>query len=219
MKQIACIHTVASVIDSFTAQLRQGIPGDYLIHTMYDDFLATDPARTGVFSEVNVQRLGLDMEAMSLTGADVIVVTCSTLSPAVRRLRDRFTIPVVAIDDAMARAAVAAGSRITILATANSTVEPTNGTIRAAARERGMEVELTTICNEDAIRALKSGDKATHDRMVLEMADQVAPDCEVIVLAQASMAHMEKAVAERRGIPTFSSPALCVEQLRKLVEE
>ena len=44
-------------------------------------------------------------------------------------------------------------------------------------------------------------------------------DCEVIVLAQASMAHMEKAVAEHKGLPTFSSPALCVAQLKAMMEE
>ena len=216
MKQIACIHTVASVIDAFTAQLREGIPGDYLIHTMYDDFLATDPARTGTFSEVNVRRLGLDMESMALTGADVIVVTCSTLSPAVRVLRNRFDIPVVAIDDAMARAAVAAGSRITVIATANSTVKPTTETLKAAAKERGVEVEITTICDEDAIRALKSGDKATHDKMVLEMSDRVAPDCEVIVLAQASMARCLPLLPESARQRVLTSPVSGVAQLEKL---
>ena len=87
MKRIACIHTVYSVIDSFTRQLREGIPGDLKIHTLYDDFLATDPADTGKFSSINHQRLRLDMEACALTGADMIVVSCSTLSPSVRLLR------------------------------------------------------------------------------------------------------------------------------------
>ena len=155
MKQIACIHTVASVIDSFTAQLREGIPGDYLIHTMYDDFLATDPARTGAFSEVNVRRLGLDMESMALTGADMIVVTCSTLSPAVRILRNRFDIPVVAIDDAMARAAVAAGSRITVIATANSTVKPSlSGTAHSG---------ITITRSADAALPVRRNDRVMAD--------------------------------------------------------
>ena len=106
MKRIACIHTVYSVIQSFTQQLREGVPGDFLIHTLYDDFLATDPAMTGEFSETNHNRLRLDMQAQALTGADLIVVSCSTLSPSVRRLRGEFSIPVVAIDDAMVNEAV-----------------------------------------------------------------------------------------------------------------
>ena len=68
MKRIACIHTVYSVIESFTQQLRDGIPGDILIHTLYDDFLATDPAMTGKFSAINHQRLRLDMQAQARGG-------------------------------------------------------------------------------------------------------------------------------------------------------
>ena len=70
---------------------------------------------------------------------------------------------------------------------------------------------------QDAIRALKAGDRAGHDRMVLEMAAQLA-DRDVIVLAQASMAHMEKAVAEQTGIATLSSPARCIAEIKDILE-
>ena len=74
------------------------------------------------------------------------------------------------------------------------------------------------LCNEQAILAFKSGDTATHDRLVLEMADQMK-DRDVIVLAQASTAYMEQAVAERSGVKTLSSPSRCIAQLRKMMEE
>ncbi len=220
MKRIACIDTVYSVIDSFNQQLREGIPGDFLIHTLYDDFLATDPApgQAGRFTPINHQRLRLDMQAQALTGADIIVVTCSTLSPSVRLLRGEFNVPVVAIDDAMVNEAVSRGSRIGLMATAKSTVEPSASAIRAAAQAAGKEIDLQIIYNEDAILALKSGDKATHDRLVLEMADQFQ-DREVIVLAQASTAYMDQAVEQRTGVPTLSSPSRCIAQLRKMMEE
>ena len=212
MKRIACIHTVYSVIDSFTRQLREGIPGDFKIHTLYDDFLASDPADTGKFSAINHQRLRLDFQACALTGADVIVVSCSTLSPSVRLLRGEVNVPVVAIDDAMVADAVAAGRRIGLLATANSTVGPSSSALQAAAAAAGTEIQLQVLCNEEANRAMKSGDKATHDRLVLEL-------CDVVVLAQASMAHMEAAVAERTGIPVLSSPKRCIAQVREILEK
>ena len=220
MKRIACIDTVYSVIDSFNKQLREGIPGEFLIHTMYDDFLATDPApgQSGKFTAINHQRLRLDMQAQALTGADIIVVTCSTLSPSVRLLRGEFNVPVVAIDDAMVNEAVATGTKIGLMATAKSTVEPSTSAIQAAAEAAGKEIDLKVLYNEDAILALKSGDQATHDRLVLEMADQLK-DRDVIVLAQASTAYMEKAVAERSGVTTLSSPERCIAQLRKMMEE
>ena len=220
MKRIACIHTVYSVIDSFTKQLREGIPGEFLIHTLYDDFLATDPApgQAGKFTPMNHQRLRLDMQAQALTGADIIVVSCSTLSPSVRLLRGEFNVPVVAIDDAMVQEAVARGTKIGMMATATSTVEPSASAIRAEAERVGKEIDLKIVYREEAILALKAGDSATHDRLVLEMADQLA-DCDVIVLAQASTAYMEDAVAQRTGRPTLSSPSRCIAQLRKMMEE
>ena len=220
MKRIASIDTVYSVIDSFTQQLREGIPGDFLIHTLYDDFLATDPspAQAGKFTPINHQRLRLDMQAQALTGADIIVVTCSTLSPSVRLLRGEFNVPVVAIDDAMVNEAVATGTKIGLMATATSTVAPSSSAIRAAAEAAGKEIDLKVLCNEQAILALKAGDKETHDRLVLEMADEMK-DRDVIVLAQASTAYMEQAVAERSGVTTLSSPARCIAQLRKMMEE
>ena len=78
--------------------------------------------------------------------------------------------------------------------------------------------DLKVLCNEQAILALKAGDPATHDRLVLEMADQMK-DRDVIVLAQASTAYMEQPVAERSGVTTLSSPARCIAQLRKMLEE
>ena len=217
MKRIACIHTVYSVIESFTQQLRDGIPGDILIHTLYDDFLATDPAMTGEFSETNHNRLRLDMQAQALTGADVIVVSCSTLSPSVRLLRGEFNVPVVAIDDAMVNAAVEMGSRIGLIATANSTVIPSSSALRAAAADAGKEIDLKVLCREEAIQALKAGDQAAHDRIVLEMADEMR-DRDVLVLAQASMAHMEQPVSAHTGLPVLSSPRRCVEQVRQILE-
>ena len=217
MNRIACIHTVYSVIADFTAQLRAGVGDDVKIHTLYDDFLATDPADTGKFSAVNHERLRLDMRAQALTGADILVVSCSTLSPSVRLLRPEFNVPVVAIDDAMVREAVARGSRIGLLATANSTVRPSHSALLAEAEAAGKAVDIQIICDEDAIRALKAGDRAKHDRMVLELARRFT-DRDVIVLAQASMAHMEQAVAEATGIVTLSSPSRCIAQIRDTLE-
>ena len=218
MKRIACIHTVYSVIESFTEQLRDAFGDGVLIHTLYDDFLATDPALTGRFSGVNHQRLRLDMRAQALTGADILVVSCSTLSPSVRLLRGEFNIPVVAIDDAMVKEAVARGSRIGLIATANSTVGPSTSALLAAAEAAGKNVDIRVACNEEAIKALKTGDRERHDALVLEMAETMK-ERDVLVLAQASMAHMEEPVARRTGLATLSSPARCVAQIREILEE
>ncbi|GAB1482236.1 hypothetical protein MASR2M78_10510 [Treponema sp.] len=87
MKRIALIHTVRSVLDSFEGLLRSALSEQVLIHNLLDDFLATDPALRGLFTDTNKERLAGDLRNAELTGADLIVVTCSTLTPAVAELR------------------------------------------------------------------------------------------------------------------------------------
>ncbi len=62
------------------------------------------------------------------------------------------------------------------------------------------------------------GDKAHHDRTVIESALRLAPRVELIVLAQASMARLAPVVSERTGLPVLSSPRLGVENLKQVLE-
>ncbi|MEG1773566.1 MAG: aspartate/glutamate racemase family protein, partial [Oscillospiraceae bacterium] len=87
--------------------------------------LASDANARGVFTPENHNRLLLDLKACELTGAALIAVTCSTLTPWLDGLRPLIGVPVVAIDDAMSRRAVTLGAKLTVMATAQSTVGPT----------------------------------------------------------------------------------------------
>ena len=221
MKRVALIHTVKSVYDSFPAQLREALglsPEELKIHNIMDDFLADDPADIGEFSTVNKARLYNDIKSAELTGADLIVVTCSTLSPTVAEIRPFVKTRIVTIDEAMAAEAVKQGTRIGLLATANSTIEASRFKLKEEAQKIGKAVEIEVSHDEDAIRALKAGNVEKHDALVMEMADKLhAP--EVMVLAQASMAAMEAPLREKYGIPVFSSPALCIAQVKEILEK
>ncbi len=91
------------------------------IHNLWDDFLANNPNEIGEFTIENRCRLYNDIKSAEMTGADMIVVTCSTLTPVVNMIRPFVRVPLIAIDDAMGREAVTCGIRILVLATAGST--------------------------------------------------------------------------------------------------
>jgi Asp/Glu/hydantoin racemase len=216
MKRVALLHTVSSVLESFESRLRAAIQADLKVHNILDDFLATDPAETGLFSDINKQRLANDLRNCELTGADIIVSTCSTLTPAISTLQESFSVPVVAIDDAMCRRAVALGNRILILATARSTMDPTSSSIRLQAAALGKSVELEKMLSLDAFSAMKAGDMATHDLLVEAMARKTG-GFDVIVLAQASMAHLSGPLSEVCRIPVLGSIPLCIEEIRTIL--
>jgi len=217
MKRIALIHTVRSVLDSFEGLLRSTLSEPVLIHNLLDDFLATDPAVLGVFTDTNMERLAGDLRNAELTGADLIVVTCSTLTPAVDELRGNLRVPVVAIDDALCRKAASLGPRILVVATARSTLAPTTAKIVQEASDSGVQVELRTILLEEALSALKAGEGERHDAILEEAAKEIR-DTDVVVLAQASMARAEGRVAEACGLPVLSSPSLCAAEVKRFLE-
>ncbi len=218
MKRIVLIHTVKSVYETFEKDLR-AVTGDIKIYNMLDDFLVADSIERGVFTVENRMRLMHDLQSAQLTGADLIVVTCSTLTPHVVAARAFFTTPIIAIDDAMCSLAITQGSKITVLATAESTVSPTLKKLEEEATLQNKEVSFSSLCCPEALVYLKAGQKAKHDTLVLDMARQVK-DSDTIVLAQASMAHLQDLVQAQTRIRTLSSPPLCIQeisrQLRKM---
>ncbi len=153
------------------------------------------------------------------TGADAVLVTCSTVSPCVDDVRPEANIPVIKIDEAMIAEAVARGTKIGVVATNVTTLEPTRQLLEAQADVAAKAIEIKLVLVENALPALLSGDGNTHDKLVkkavLELADQV----DVVVLAQASMARVLNAIPEaERPVPVLSSPHLALERVRGLLK-
>ncbi len=67
--------------------------------------------------------------------------------------------------------------------------------------------------NAAAYQALLSGDRATHDRLVLASAVHLAAEVDLVVLAQASLAPLVDALAERLPCPVLASPSLLMRDL------
>ena len=218
MKRVAMIHTVRPVLGSFPQLLQEVVGEEIIMHNILDDFLASDPAEIGCFSQENMNRLFNDLKSCELTKADVIVVTCSTLTPAVQQIRPFIRVPVVAIDDAMTEQAVRLGRKIKVVATAMSTLKPTIAKLEQEAKLAGVTIEVDAQDNEPAYTAMRKGDMATHDALVLKMIEEVKGyDC--IVLAQASMGHLQAKAQEIAKVPVLGSPILCCEKVKKILKE
>jgi glutamate racemase len=127
-------------------------------------------------------------------GAEAVLVTCSSIGEAVEAAAASAGVPVLRVDEPMAREAAriaadagrAAGrpGRIAVLATLEATLGPTGRLIERTAT--GAEVSSTVVAG--AIEARESGDQARHDALVRDAAEQAAAGADVVVLAQASMA-------------------------------
>jgi Asp/Glu/hydantoin racemase len=217
MKTIALLHTVKPVLNNFSKLLRSALTEDVIIYDIYDDFLAIDPTNLGYFSKTNKKRLYNDIENCSLTGADMIVVTCSTLSPIVQELRTFFDVPIIAIDDAMCEEAISSGSNIRVLATAKSTIQPTIKKLKEEALKQGKDVEIVSSDYPVAYEAMKSGNLELHDKLLCDILKDIE-GFDVIVLAQASMAHLAQMGSKLSNIKTLGSIDSCIEYVTKKIE-
>jgi len=217
MKTIALIHTVLPVANSFEEKLRSGISQEIEVYDLLDTFLASDANKLGIFTINNRERLLLDIKTQEMTGANLIVTTCSTLSPIIEMIRPFVKTPIIAIDDAMAIKGVTYGSKIFILATAESTIEPTKMKLLAQAKKANTEIEIETYTCHEAYVALKKMKIEEHNRILAEKAKTISGyDC--IILAQASMADMEEEISRLCGCPVLSSPKLCIEQIDRMLK-
>ena len=217
-KTLAFIHTSPVTIPVFGNLAEEKLPGVEFFH-MLDESLLKNTLAAGTLEKTTVRRLAGMVESAGDAGADAVMVVCSSIGPAVDVAREMVDFPVVRVDEAMAEEAVWAGDRIGVAATLPSTLEPTCALIRSRAEALGLDRSIVEKLCEGAFDAVKAGDAETHDRIVSEGLAELAEQCDVIVLAQASMARVADALPpERRTKPILSSPASGVDSARKALE-
>lgn len=149
-------------------------------------------------------------------GADGILFTCSAFRPVIDACIDEFELPILKPNDAMIEKALAAGSRIAVIATVGPTIPSISAEIQEMAAARGQNVELVPCVVEHAFDALARGDAATHDRLVAERARDIT-HCDAIVLAQFTLSRAVPAVQAVSRIPVFNSPGAAVARMRTMV--
>lgn len=217
MKTLGLIHTSPVLVPAFEALVKEHLPGVTFFH-MVDESLIKNTIRSGYLEKKTVRRLCSMVESAIEAGADTVLVTCSSIGPAVNVARQLFDVPVVRIDESMAETAVRTGPRVGVIATLSTTLEPTAGVIRDTAARLGVPVELTTHLCEGAFQAVIAGDTETHDRMVREGLLSIQRGVDVVVLAQASMARVLQQIPESdRSCPFLTSPALAVRQVAEIL--
>lgn len=209
--RLAVLHTAAALVDPFRAKIAARY-GDLDCFHVVDESLLQDLMRGGA-SDAITARVVDQARLAERAGATAILCTCSSVSPAVDAARQGVGIPIVKIDDAMAEQAVQAGHRIGVLCTANSTLSPSRDILLAEAERTDRTVEVEAVHVDGAFAARGAGDQDRHDVLVKDAARTLANDCDVIVLAQASRAHLQPDLADELGIPVLASPDLCIADL------
>jgi len=209
-KKLALIHTATINASTITQLCKETMP-DVEVFNIVDESLLKNTIEAQKLTPTTYRRLASYLESAEAAGADAILVTCSSIGPAVDAARPLVNIPVLRIDQAMADEAVRMGTRIGVIATLSTTLEPTAAIVQASAAAQGKVIEIVTHLCTGAFEAVTSGDPATHDRLVTAGLKELMDKVDVIVLAQATMARVVDTLSpEEKRVPILSSPRLGV---------
>ena len=210
--RIALVHALKHSIVPIEAAFASHWPEARLMNLL-DDSLSADVARDGGITAAMTERfLKLGRYAKG-AGADAILFTCSAFGTCIEAVaREQSPMPVLKPNEAMVEQAVGqvvrkGGRRIGLL----STFAPT---LVSMPPEFPGSVEIVPKLAEGALAALDRGDRAEHDRLVAEASKDLR-HCDLIALAQYSMAPAAALVAEASGRPVVTTPDSAVLKLKQ----
>ena len=212
-KTLALIHTSATLVPVFQQLCKAKLP-DVDTFNIVDDSLVRAIGAKGSLTADIARRVGTYITSAEAGGADYILVTCSSIGPAVEASAPFSAVPVLRVDQPMADRAVQTGRRIGVIATLPTTLNPTADLVRRRAALAGKPIELTARLCAGAFEALMAGDAAKHDALVGAALRELSTQVDVILLARASMARVvDTLAAADRRVPILASPGLAVDYL------
>lgn len=208
-RHVAFLHTSPAHVETFTRLAGAAAPDVKVDHVVEEDLLA-QAQRVGAAEPALVERVHAAMVSAAQGGAALVVCTCSTIGGVAERTPTGGRFVAMRIDRAMADRAVQLGPRVLVVATVESTLEPTAQLIRESAAAMAAQVELKPLLVEGAWAHFLRQDHAAYAEAVARAVRGAAGTCDVVVLAQASMAAAAPMLADL-DVEVLSSPELGVQ--------
>ena len=217
VKKIGFVHTGVAIADMFKPMIADRLPGISTFHIV-DDSLIQDLLQEEQFTPSILKRLCSQVELAEEAGAEMIMVTCSSIAPGVDVARKMVKVPVMKVDEPMADKAVSLSDNIGVMATAKTTMAPSVNLIKEKAIEAKKKVTIHQTLSSKAFDCFLRGDMKTHDRIVKNAAEELKGRVGVIVLAQASMGHLAEAIESITDVPVLKSPPLAMDALAEKIK-
>ena len=219
MKKVYIIQTSLVSQVEINALFAELVP-EARVHNLVDDSLLHDVMRNGGIDDKVISRMCAYVKAAADNGADLIFNQCSSVGEAADIAARLVAVPVLKVDAPMAEKAVELvelGARIAVVATVQSTMQPSCNLVRGKAAAAGKQVEVIEYLVDGALDVLmKEKNREKHNALVLESVRKAEAECDVIVLAQGSMTVLLPELTNIR-VPVLTSPRLGVERARKIL--
>ena len=184
---VCILQTSFAKRDDTIAYLQERVPG-VQVEFITDSTLLKDVRAAGGPTQAVIDRMTLYAKAAEISGADLIVNSCSTVGEVADIYAKEVSIPVMKIDQPMAEEAVSIGTNIALIATVETTLGPSQRLIESIGAAQGKEMKCTQFLQNAAWNALQAGHPEEHNRILLAAIRELdTMGFDAIVMAQVSM--------------------------------
>ena len=216
---ITMIHTVFPVVDNLKAIFEKKLRNQPVtIYNIVDDSILPRIVAAGGLSSEIVSTVYQHISSAEKMGSNLILVTCSSISEVVDIVSPLVSVPVIKIDDAMTDEAIKIADTLGVVATIETTLNPTINQLRKKMAIAEKEIKIVPILCSDAYKALiNDGDPEKHDLLLYKAIEEIIENVDAIVLAQASMARLLPKLIKFTNKPILTSPESAVEKVMSLL--
>jgi len=213
--RIALIHALPESVAPIEQAFAKAWP-EAQICNLLDDSLSRDVARDGRITDAMTQRFVTLTRYAVGSGAKAVQFTCSAFNACIEAARSTVDVPVLKPDEAMIDDAFTYGPRLGVVVTFAPTIDSVTKQIDARAVAMGVHPQVDVRLAEGALEAFRAGNPGEHDRRIAAAAAALGP-CDVVMLAQYSMARAAPQVKTPGGVPLLTSPGAAVARLKRLL--
>jgi len=205
--KIAAIYTATTpeLIETVNTELNAQFMGREIEIVSYQNPEILAEAREHGGVTPRCARMLMDLyEQAHKDGADILFNLCSSVGDVARLckpLYEMMGVKFIRVDEDMAREAVRKYSKIGVVATLPTTMEPTKRLIMQCAAEEGRNVTVYDALADGAFGL----DKQQFVAKLTETGAAVKHQVDALVFAQGSMAYAQDAVSVALGLPVLSS--------------
>lgn len=184
---VTILQTSFAKRDDTIAFLKEKVNG-VRVEFITDSTILSEVRANGGPTEAVYARMKLYAKAAEISGADLIVNSCSTVGEVADACRKEVGIPVMKIEEPMCEEAAALGSRFAIIGTVETSMGPVARIIERLVAERGEQAACDLFVQNAAWDALVAGHPEEHNRILLQNIRKLDAEAyDAIVMSQVSM--------------------------------
>jgi hypothetical protein len=221
--RIALIHATPLAIEPVNSSFKKLWP-EASLQNILDDSLSRDHAAAGHLTAAMVERFIDLAQYAKLAGCEGILFTCSAFGEAIEAAAASVAMPTFKPNEAMFEDALrmalnahqnqASVLNIGLVATFAASIVSMSEEFTALTARLDRHVKLHTLFVPHAMDALAQGHANEHHRLIAKGV-QTLPACDVIMLAQFSMAAAQTLAQSQTAATVLTSPECAVLALQK----